>query len=372
MKICLNPYVEGSGIGTYTLELARYLASYTNHEIIAIGDKNLAYPKIKIYQTPKKRSKFFEIAPMSWVYDPIQDYKISKLVNRIKPDIFYTSDHLVINTIKCPTLSAGWNYPRGLIDCIRLAAKYEKWYLLPYRIVREVEMTIKGVFSNIKVKRYFGVTQHTTKMLNRVNYPAEYIPPGIYIKPNTEKKFKKITITFVARSDIWNKRKGLHHLLDALETIENRLTTDYNLILIGDMPPGAQNEFKKYPSIRKHIIIKGLLPREETLKTIKKSHLLAAPSLYDEFGFAVLEALSYGVPVIASKNNRSFREMVGAGGGILIDIFNRTEFSEELSRLLQSKKRLLQLGKNALKRVKENYSWEVIAPRLIKAFEQNI
>lgn len=359
MKICLNPYVEGSGIGTYILELANYLAENTEHEIIAIGDTKLAHhPRMKVYQTPKKNSFWTQVPPISWFYFVWEDYKISRLVNKLRPDIFINSDHLVFNKVKCPTYAVGWDYPKGLIGCIKLAARYEEWWKLPYRVIREMEMSLKDSCAFSHAKLILGVTNHVTRKLQKKGYPAQYYPPGIKILPNHEKKFKKFTITFVARNHIWTKRKGLKYLLEALKILEKE-KLEYDLNIIGNIPNDSCKRFKKYNSIKRHIILKGLLSRNETLKIIKKSHLLAAPSLYEEFGFSILEAASYGIPVIGSKSNRSSNEILGTHSGLIINIFNVKEFSRIIYKLIVTPKLLNNLRKKLTSQIKNNFSFEL-------------
>jgi|GEM_PF-6765943 len=368
MRICLNPYVEGSGIGTYILELANYLAENTEHEIIAIGDTKLAHhPKIKVYQTPKKNSFWTQVPPISWFYFVWEDFLISRLVNSIRPDVFHTSDNVVFNTIKCPTVQVGWDYPRGPIDCIKLTMSYERRWLLPYRILRELEMGLRGWYVNKTVTKVLGVTKHVTSKLYS---NGVFIPPGINIRKNDEKRSDKFTITFVARNHLWIKRKGLRFLLDALMLIESD-KVEYDLVLIGNVPKGFESVLQKYDPIKRHIQIKGLLPRAETLKLIKRSHFLAAPSLYEEFGFAIIEAMSYGIPIIASNGNESFKEMIGAGG-ICVDIKNAKLFSLELHKLIMSQELLKKLSENAISQISKNYSWDKIIPDILKLYKETI
>lgn len=369
MKICLNPYIEGSGVGTYTLELARYLSKNSEHEIVVIGDKKLENPEynIKVFESPKQRSFFFEIPPFSWLYGPYQDYQISKLVNYINPDIFHTSDHLAFNRVRCPTIGTGWDYPKGLLECVKLALNYEKKSLLLYRIIREIEMSIKDWLAIKKVKKVLCVTNHVKQ---NIGNKGIFLPPGINIQKNNEKKFERLTLTFIGRNHIWIKRKGLKYLLDALSLIEKYCKIDYDLVLIGKIPSKFKKVLANYKTIRSHIKLKGLLSRENTLNIIKKSHLLVAPSLYDEFNFGVLEALSCGIPVIASKYNYSFQDMIGHNEtGILVNIYDKKQFAKELFNLIQNKTKLNILSKNTVKRVKEKYSWEVLVPKILEVYE---
>ncbi|MFA5142283.1 MAG: glycosyltransferase family 4 protein [Candidatus Woesearchaeota archaeon] len=286
-------------------------------------------------------------------------------MNKIKPEIFINSDHLVFNKVKCPTYAVGWDYPKGIFACIRLATRYEEWWKLPYRIFREIEMSIKDYLAFSQVKSILGVTDYVTNKLQKKGYPAILCSPGIKIKSNDEKKCNKFTIVFVGRNHIWTKRKGLIYLLDALKILENE-NPEYDLIILGNIPKESRKRFERYNSIKRHIILKGVLPRKDFINIIKRSHILAAPSLYEEFGFSIIEAMSQGLPVIVSRDNPSFKEMVSKNAGIELNIHNPKDFSERISGLMNNKKLYTEIKNSAIIRIKERYSWNQIIPLLEK------
>ncbi len=86
--------------------------------------------------------------------------------------------------------------------------------------------------------------------------------------------------------------KGIYKLLDVWNTLDNK----YILTIIGG---GDIEEKLKTQYTQSNIVFKGKCSRGETLKSISKAKYLIQPSIwYETFGLTIIEAMSYGVPVI--------------------------------------------------------------------------
>ena len=71
----------------------------------------------------------------------------------------------------------------------------------------------------------------------------------------------------------------------------------------------------------------------ELEKILDETDLLIAPSLWFEtFGFTVLEALSYGVPVIISENVGA-KDVLVKGGGIVIKNISSEKICDEIQNI---------------------------------------
>jgi len=91
---------------------------------------------------------------------------------------------------------------------------------------------------------------------------------------------------------------------------------------------------------------------------------LAFPSLYEGFGFPVLEAMSCGTPVIAS-NTSSLPELVG-DAGLLVDPLNVESIAVAMSRISSDqylRQYYSQLGYQQI----EKFTWERAAAQLLEA-----
>jgi len=358
MRIVLYPYTEQAGIGTYAVELANYFSE--KNEVYAIGKTIPCNKKIKFIRQPETiiPFKLARYTPLGWIIFPYNDYKIAKIIDKINPDLVFSSSELYFTKKK--VIGVAWDYPKSVWQSILLAKKYSSGLFFVYRAVREVEGNIMHRILPPKIDIRLGVSRFVVKKFNELGKKSYYIPPGINVLENKEKKNDKLTICFIAKNHIWRKRKGLQYLLDALMLIDK----DFELIVIGNIPFYSDFKLRKYKKIKDRIKLMGLLSREETLKILSKSHILAAPSLYDEFGYMVLEALSLGIPVISS-DNESFKDMVTEDCGIITNIKDKNIFAKDLVKLFD-KKLLNDMSKNAVKRIKKEFSWNVIIPKIEK------
>ena len=90
------------------------------------------------------------------------------------------------------------------------------------------------------------------------------------------------------------------------------------------------------------------------------------PSLYEGFGFPVLEAMSCGTPVIAS-NTSSLPELVG-DSGLLLNPLNIEAITAAMSQLSDDKA-LRQSYRQRGYQQAEKFTWETAATQLLNALE---
>ncbi|AXA33406.1 glycosyltransferase family 4 protein [Francisella adeliensis] len=148
---------------------------------------------------------------------------------------------------------------------------------------------VAGCFKNIDY--FFVLTnfqKQKIKSLGVANNKIKLKPNGMKISQDVIDKQKHGYI-YVGRLE---ESKGIYALLDAW----SKLGKEYVLTIIGD---GDITSDLKAKYNAENIIFKGKCSREDTLSYISKSKYLIQPSLlYEAFGLTIIEAMSYGVPVI--------------------------------------------------------------------------
>jgi glycosyltransferase involved in cell wall biosynthesis len=119
---------------------------------------------------------------------------------------------------------------------------------------------------------------------------------------------------------------------------------------------------KKGPKVR----LLGYVDAADKLPLMAHARAFVFPSFYEGFGLPVLEAMSLGVPVIASRTS-SLPEIVGRAG-ILVDPEDSAELVLAMKHLLDDPARRRELGRAALGRSVE-FRWERTAGETLEVYE---
>ena len=144
------------------------------------------------------------------------------------------------------------------------------------------------VFDNIDC--FFVLTNFQKEKVKSLGIDEE----RIRLKPNSldmnfDIQKDKRDYIYVGRLE---ESKGIYELLKVWDTLDD----NYILTIIGG---GDIEEELRAKYTKKNVMFKGKCSREETLQSISKAKYLLQPSIwYETFGLTIIEAMSFGVPVI--------------------------------------------------------------------------
>ena len=98
---------------------------------------------------------------------------------------------------------------------------------------------------------------------------------------------------------------------------------------------------------------------------------LSVPVQEDEaFGAYQIEALAAGVPLV-QPNSGGFPEFIKrTDGGILYSPNNAKELAKALTQVIANPERIHQMSKNGYKAVREHFSIERMAEKMINVYEK--
>ena len=181
---------------------------------------------------------------------------------------------------------------------------------------KSIEKVMK-ILKNPNCKKIMPWTETTkediSKIFPEIEKKIEVIYPAIPLKKTTKRKNKKITILYATRY-FW--LKGGVIALEVYKRLKEKYRNKIELIFISDVP----NEIKeKYPEIE----IKDLVTQKELFRAYEKSDIFFYPSFVDTFGFGLLEAMSFGLPIVTvnTKNTRTRKEIIeNEKQGLIFDI----------------------------------------------------
>ena len=153
-------------------------------------------------------------------------------------------------------------------------------------------------------------------------------------------------------------RKGLHHLIAALSRLPR---ADWMLDVVGDEAVDSAYAAALRSQIRAaglggNVRLHGRVSDGELAQRYRAAHVLAVLS-YEGFGIVYLEAMAFGLPVLASVHGGA-GEIVDCGvNGFLVEPADADGIAAHLSALAGDRARLADLGRNARRRYASHPRW---------------
>ena len=164
-----------------------------------------------------------------------------------------------------------------------------------------------------------------------------------------------------------NPRKNLVFLTQVFALVLSKIP-DMQLVIAGKKGWFYNNLILEVNKLRLYekVIITDYITDLEKKALYASADILTFPSLYEGFGFPVLEAMACGVPVIAS-NKTSIPEVLG-NAGISLDPLDKDRWAQEIINLHFSIARKKQLVEAGLKRSKL-FSWKKTAQQTVEVYK---
>jgi len=394
-----KPFSGGQGI--YVKYLSKALHDL-GHEIDVFSGPPYPDldPKIKLVKIPslglyEKKSKFYDVNPMK-LLNPInlfewlsvnsggfpEPYTFGKRIKKILKQnlneydvihdnqslayelLFFQKKKPLVTTIHHP-ISLDLAYQLQSTNDIFLKLLMRRWhsFLVMQKFVakRLKKIVVPSNSSMDDIKDEFRVDKNKMeRVMNGIDLNVFYPDSKIQKIP-----FRLVT---VASADV--PLKGLDYLLKALSDLAE-VYSDISLSIIGEQKKGGHTErLIKKLNLEKRVNFFSNLTQEDLRKTYCEAELAIIPSLYEGFGFAAIEAMACGVPLISSSGG-ALPEVI-KDTGIIIPPKNVKEIYNSVDFLLSSPKSAKELAEKGLQRANSKFSWTAIAKQLEKVYYKEI
>jgi mannosylfructose-phosphate synthase len=208
---------------------------------------------------------------------------------------------------------------------------------------------------------------------------VEVIPPGVNIhkfKPLQQGEQESRTglpekyIFCLSRVD---SNKGYDLLLNAFAKVCEKIKDVYLVTGGGSANPQPREQevldmmdrIMNEKGIKNKIVFVGHVGEKLLVPYYQNAQFFVMPSIFEPFGMTVQEAMACGIPVIASKFGGINTVLTNEKDGLLIDPKNEVEFAASMIRMLEDNEFRHQLGLEASKLIRRNFSWEAISDRHI-------
>ena len=214
-------------------------------------------------------------------------------------------------------------------------------------------------FTNRRVQELHNVASEKCRVLNNCLDPFLTLPSPLK-KEELLNKYgftKNNTILFaLSRMSAKERYKGYDIVLEALVSI--KIKHPEIRYLLGGSYDKEEKQLLDQLIIRldlsENVVIAGYIPDDELSGHFNLADIYIMPSVKEGFGIVFIEAMYYGLPVIAGNKDGSVDALCNGKLGLLVDPLNVTEIEEAVEKIISNKNAYLPDREILM----ENFSYE--------------
>lgn len=330
MTGCYIPGVKGGGPIQSIKNMVENLSNVIDFYIVTsdrdLGDIN-PYPNIEVdewVRVGEAKVFYTDVSKLNFI-------KIKKIVNSINYDVMYLNSFfsnkfsitpILLTKLKQITKKPIVLAPRGEFSkgALSLKSKKKNFFIKIVKLLNLYSNVTWHATAETEKKDIQEVLEENENIIIANNLTANY--KELTYDKNIEKKPNELKIAFISR--IHPKK----NLITAIKLLRNtKGTIKFNIFgPIEDNTYWSEclKEIEKLPEMVE-VIYKGTLEHEKVIEVFKAHHIFLFPTLGENFGHVISEALIGGCPVITSDQT-PWRNMSKYGAGYDINLQNEKEF----------------------------------------------
>ena len=208
--------------------------------------------------------------------------------------------------------------------------------------------------------------------------PIDIIPYGITIEPAPKPWSVPLagappyTILFAGRLV---ERKGVHHLIEAVRRMRHR--EQIILRIVGDgSERAALQALAVERGVQDRVRFDGFVSSEELTRAFADCDIFVLPAARDAkgdvegLGVVLLEALTYGKPVVGSNTGGITDIVLHGRTGLLVPPGDPQALADALDRLIDDPDHARELGEQGRQHVDDHFSWPVIVQQWREVYDR--
>jgi glycosyltransferase involved in cell wall biosynthesis len=177
-------------------------------------------------------------------------------------------------------------------------------------------------------------------------------------------------------------RKGIDNAIRGVALLERRFGLQAKLIVVGgnsDLPDpaltpeiGRLQQLAEAEGIGKRVVFTGRRSREFLKLYYSAADVFVTTPWYEPFGITPLESMACGTPVLGADVGGIRYSVVDGTTGRLVPPRNGEALAERLAEMLSEPARLKDFGRNSIKRVHAQFTWQKVARSIATYYESVI
>jgi glycosyltransferase involved in cell wall biosynthesis len=378
------------GTGAYVYYLSRELMKLGNSACVVTGYNESGDVKIN------EQHQIFFIkslkAPVvkSFLFAAAASRKLTKLRGSFPVDIAHVNLPLV------PSFAVPRGFGKTLISTVHSTWKGEaeaisdepysrlnsnekfmvsfNWFLRFFEermLERSNSIIAVSDFTKRELKQYYKVKQAKIHVIHNGVDVNKFQPATDKRRAKEALGFSADDITILSVGRLY-ARKGLFTLIESMPLVARKFK-NAKFIIAGK---GLSNEMKKLVSyatrlgVKDNIVFTGYFPDKKLPQLYQAADIFAFSTFYENLPFAVLEALSSGLPVVTT-NVGGIPEMIESGrNGFLVQPSNARELAEKILYYIEHPAAVSEMAFRARKTILERFDWRLIVKKVLKVYDE--
>lgn len=177
---------------------------------------------------------------------------------------------------------------------------------------------------------------------------------AVFPKAIEDAESEKIYITSMG---LLSERKGTYDLIDASAGLKNKIDEKYKIVLAGN---GEIQKVKNHIDslgLQESFIVPGWISDQAAIEEFyRKSIVYVLPSYHEGMPMSILEAMSYGLPIISTKVGSIPSIVLDDQNGYLIEPGNPEEIERKIIHLINNQEKREQMKAVNIKKIEEHFN----------------
>jgi glycogen(starch) synthase len=226
-------------------------------------------------------------------------------------------------------------------------------------------------FTRRELRKYYNINENRIRIIHNGVDTRKFQPAVDKRRVKEELGFNPDDLAILSVGRLY-ARKGLFTLIECMPQVVKRFR-NAKFVISGK---GQNDEMRKLVAhaerlgVKDNIIFTGYYPDKKLPKLYQAADVFAFSTFYEHHPFAILEALSTGLPVVTT-NVGGIPETIESGkNGFLVEPFNTKQLTDRIVYLLEHPAEAEEMGAKARKTIVEQYDWHIVVKKVLKVYDE--